>query len=129
MSCSEAVLEFRHAWLPHVSDDGLARVTELLEKASPLLIHGAFTKAMPMGCLATHIAWNHNRTQHLQYDAGVIWLSKIAKLNPATSHLILAWDQAGRNNFELRTALLAECQAERSRRDKVFEPELEEAVC
>src|SRR5438128_1858760 len=121
MSCSDPVMEFRTAWLPHVSDDGLARVTELLEKASPLLIHGAFTKSVPMGCLATHIAWNHRRTHHLQYEAGVIWLSKVAKLNPATSAVILAWDKAGVSDFELRTAFLAECLAERERRNAVVE--------
>lgn len=129
MSCSEAVLEFRTAWLPHVTDDGLSRLTELLEKASPLLIHAAFTKAVPMGCLATHIAWNHDRTRHLQHEAGVVWLSKVANLNPATSAVILAWDQAGRNNFELRSALLAECVAEREHRNQVFEHELEEVLC
>jgi hypothetical protein len=107
----------------------LSRLTDLLEKASPLLIHAAFTKALPMGCLATHIAWNHHRTCHLQHDAGIAWLSKVAKLNPATSRVILAWDQAGTANFELRTALLAECLSERERRNEVFEHELEELVC
>ena len=131
MSCSDPVLEFRTAWLPHVTDEGLARVTELLEKASPLLIHGAFTKAVPMGCLATHIAWNHRRTRHLHHEAGVMWLSKVAKLNPATSTVILAWDKAGTGDFELRTALLAECFAERERRAdaKAMEPDLEPAGC
>jgi len=128
MSCSDPVMEFRTAWLPHVSDDGLARITELLEKASPLLIHGAFTRAVPMGCLATHIAWNHGRTRHLQHEAGVTWLSKVAKLNPATSSVILAWDQAGKSNFELRMALVEECRAELDRRNGVAERELEEAV-
>jgi hypothetical protein len=113
---TDPVAEFRTQWLPHVSDEGLARVTELLEKASPMLIHGAFTRAMPMGCLASHIAWNHGATAHLQHEAGVMWLSRVANLNPATSALILAWDRAGVGDFELRTGLLAVCRAEQGRR-------------
>ena len=31
-----------------------------------------------------------------------MWLSKVAGLNPATSAVILAWDRAGRGDFELR---------------------------
>ena len=50
MPALDPIAEFRTAWLPHVSDEGLARITDLLEKASPLLIHGAFTRAVPMGC-------------------------------------------------------------------------------
>ena len=54
MSTHDPVAEFRSAWLPHATDDGLNRIIELLEKASPLLIHGMFTRAVPMGCLASH---------------------------------------------------------------------------
>jgi len=104
--------EFQTVWLPHVSDDGLLRLIELLEKGSPLLVHGAFTRAMPMGCLASHVAWNHPATAHLQHDAGVMWLCRVAMLNPATSAVILAWDRAGLGDFELRTRLLAACEAE-----------------
>jgi hypothetical protein len=116
MSTSDPIAEFRSAWLPHVSNDGLNRVIELLEKASPLLIHGAFTRAVPMGCLASHIAWNHPRTCQFQHEAGVMWLSKVAGLNPATSSLILAWDRHGAGDFALRTALLDECRKEATRR-------------
>jgi hypothetical protein len=119
VSTSNTVAEFRAAWLPHVSDSGLSRIIELLEKGSPLLIHGAFTRAVPMGCLASHIAWNHPRTCQYQHEAGVVWLSKVAKLNPATSAVILAWDRAGTGDFALRTALLDECRKEAAgRRDR-----------
>ena len=126
MASPNAVAEFRAVWLPHVTDDGLRRLIDLLAKASPLLIHGAFTHAMPMGCLATHIAWNHPRTCRLQHEAGVIWLSKVAGLNPATSAVILAWDKAGTGDFELRSTFLTACLEEQSRRTV---PELEPAAC
>ena len=101
MASTNAVTEFRAAWLPHVTDDGLRRLVDLLGKGNPLLIHGAFTRSMPMGCLASHIGWNHPRTCRLQHEAGVMWLSKIAGLNPATSAVILAWDRVGNADFEL----------------------------
>ncbi len=129
MPAPDPVTEFRTAWLPHVTDEGLARITDLLEKASPLLIHGAFTRAMPMGCLASHIAWNHADTCHLQHEAGVLWLSRVAKLNPATSAVILAWDRNGLGDFELRSALLAACREEAVRRSTQAEAILEPAAC
>lgn len=116
MSTFDPVAEFRAAWLPNVTDDGLNRVIELLEKGSPLLIHGAFTRAVPMGCLASHIAWNHPKTSHFQHEAGVMWLSKVAGLNPATSAVILAWDRYGAGDFVLRFALLEACRDEFSAR-------------
>ena len=81
-------------WLPNITDAGLDRLIELLEKGSPLLIHGCFT-AVPMGCLATHAAWHHPRTAHLTLDAGITWLHRVAGLNPATSHVIREWDCCG----------------------------------
>ena len=129
MPSPHPVAEFRAAWLPHVSDAGLDRVIELLEKASPLLIHGAFTRAMPMGCLATHIAWNHEATEHLQHEAGVMWLCRVAGLNPATSSLILAWDRAGLADFELRCGLLEACLRERNERDAMNAIECEALSC
>jgi hypothetical protein len=118
MSTHEPVAEFRAAWLPHVTDQGLNRIIELLEKASPLLVHGAFTRALPMGCLASHIAWNHPRTCRYDHEAGVVWLSKVAGLNPATSGVILAWDRHGAGDFGLRTALLAACREEQQAREE-----------
>ena len=119
MLSTAVVAEFKAVWLPHTTDDGLGRITELLEKASPLLIHGAFSKAVPLGCIASHIAWNHPRTSHLQYEAGVCWLSHVARLNPATSRVVLAWDEGGVGDFELRTSLLAECLAEQHQRAEI----------
>lgn len=122
MPTPDPIAEFRAAWLPHVTRDGLSRIIELLEKGSPLLIHGAFTRALPMGCLASHIAWNHPQTCRYQQEAGVLWLSRVAKLNPATSAVILAWDQHGTADFELRSDLLEACRAEERFRADVCEP-------
>ena len=78
----------RAAWLPNITDAGLERLIDLLEKGSPLLVHGCFTRAVPMGCLATHVAWNHPQTSHLTLDAGITWLHRVAGLNPATSEVL-----------------------------------------
>src|SRR5262249_49131428 len=64
MLSAEFVRELRMVWLPNVSDAGLDRIIELLEKGSPLLVKGRFTGVMPTGCLATHVAWNHPRVSH-----------------------------------------------------------------
>lgn len=117
MQTTNPLAEFRAAWLPHTTDAGLARVTELLEKASPLLIHGTFARAVPLGCLASHIAWNHPQTCQYQQEAGIMWLARVANLNPATSAVILAWDQHGTGDYELRAALLEACREEAVRRE------------
>src|SRR5436305_4317713 len=98
--------ELQSSWLPNITDAGLDRLIELLEKRSPLLIHGCFTRAVPMGCLATHVAWNHPRTCHLTLDAGVNWLANVAGLNPGTSHVIREWDRALHADYEVRAELL-----------------------
>ncbi len=128
MSSPATLHEFRTAWLPNVTDDGLARLAELLDKGSPLLIHGAFTRAVPMGCLASHVAWNHPRTCRFQHEAGVQWLTRIAGLNPATSAVVQEWDKGGVHDLALRAGLLAACRAELDRR-AVAEPEPEPACC
>lgn len=115
MAPADPLVEFRSSWLPHVTDAGLDRLAELLGKASPLLIHGAFARSVPMGCLATHVGWNHPRTARCD-EAGIAWLARVAGLNPATSAVILAWDKGGVGDFGLRTGLLAECERERARR-------------
>jgi hypothetical protein len=116
LAVTDPLAEFRTRWLPHVSDGGLSRLTELLAQSSPLLIHGTFERAEPMGCLASHIAWNHPATREWRAEAGVRWLAKVARLNPATSAVIVAWDRHGRHDRELCTALLGECRAEQRRR-------------
>lgn len=113
LSCLE---ELRDGWFPHTTDSGLNRVIELLERGSPLLVHGTFTKTCPMGCLATHIAWHHPTTEQLYGDAGIIWLSRIAGLNPATSQIIRIWDQGGIHDWDTRAALIEEFKLERERR-------------
>jgi hypothetical protein len=128
MPSRDPLAEFQADWLPHVTEDGLNRLIELLGKASPLLIHGAFTRAIPMGCLASHVAWNHPETCRLQQEAGVVWLTKIAGLNPATSAVVVAWDRAGLGDFTLRSNLLAACQEEKARRVELVE-EFESVGC
>jgi hypothetical protein len=117
MPTPDPINEFRTVWLPNVTDTGLSRLVELLDSASPLLIRGAFTKAVPMGCLASHIAWNHPATRHLpDEEAGICWLTRIAGLNPATSSVILAWDGEGSSDHDLIAELLIACREELARR-------------
>jgi hypothetical protein len=116
MHPSPCLNELREKWFPHTTNDGLARVIQLLESGSPFLIHGAFTRAMPMGCLATHIAWHHPETTELSLDAGIMWLSRVAGLNPATSNVIQAWDRGGTHDWNLRSELLSACREELTRR-------------
>lgn len=113
---SNAREEFQAVWLPNISTSGLDRLIELLSARSPLLIAGMFTRAMPMGCLASHIAWHHPVTEHKHEDAGICWLSRVAKLNPATSRVILEWDHGGIHDFDLLDDLVSLCQSEREAR-------------
>ena len=116
MLSRESVAELRSLWLPNITDSGLDRLIGLLEQGSPLLVHGCFTKALPMGCLATHAAWHHPRTAHLTVDAGINWLHRVAGLNPATSHVIRDWDGAGPHGLEVRLELLRLFKEERAAR-------------
>jgi hypothetical protein len=118
MLSSECVRELQSFWLPNITDAGLDRLIDLLEKGSPLLVHGCFTRAIPMGCLATHAAWNHPRTEHLTLDAGITWLHQVAHLNPATSHVIRQWDCCGTQDWEVRSALLVHFNEERNARQQ-----------
>jgi hypothetical protein len=122
MLSPECLQEVRTAWLPNITDAGLDRLIDLLDKGSPLLIHGCFSRALPMGCLATQAAWHHPRTSNLTGEAGVAWLCNIAGLNPATSHVLRAWDGGGGvNNCALRGDLLGVFRAERERRSAPVE--------
>lgn len=116
MGLSSAVEEFRASWLPFATTAGLARVMRLLEQGSPLLIHGAFSRCASQGCLATHLAWHHPQTQPLHAEAGVVWLTKVARLNPATSAVLLEWDRSGLHNWQLREELIVACRRELDRR-------------
>jgi hypothetical protein len=126
MLSQECLQELRSNWLPNITDAGLHRLVELLDKASPLLIHGSFSRAVPMGCLATHVAWNHPRTAHLTQEAGITWLNRIAHLNPATSYVIREWDRRGPQDFETRAELLALLRQEMQKRQQ---PAQDEPTC
>ena len=116
MLSPECLGELRSAWLPNTTDTGLERLIHLLERGSPLLIHGCFTRAVPMGCLATHIAWHHPRTAHLTGEAGITWLHRVAGLNPATSYVLREWDRRGAHDLDLRGELLAVLREEQRAR-------------
>ena len=116
MLSQECLHELRSAWLPNLTDGGLDRLIDLLQTGSPFLVHGCFTRAVPTGCLATHAAWHHPRTAHLTQEAGITWLSRVAGLNPATSHVVRAWDQGGPYSLALREELLQQFREERQRR-------------
>jgi hypothetical protein len=130
MLTQESVRELRASWLPNITDAGLDRLIELLEQGSPLLVHGCFTRALPMGCLASHAAWHHPRTAHLTVDAGINWLHLVAGLNPATSNVIRDWDRAGPQGLDIRFDLLRHLKDERAARRSVSreERQLEEVV-
>src|SRR5271170_7438518 len=117
MLSQKCLQEFRSTWLPNISNPGVDHLIDLLEKASPLLIRGSFTRAVPQGCLATHIAWNHPETTHLTQEAGITWLHHVAGLNPATSHVIREWYRCRGCDFEMRAELLGLFHAERKRRE------------
>jgi hypothetical protein len=116
MLSQDCVRELRSSWLPNITEEGLNRLVDLLEKGSPLLIHGSFTRTVPMGCLATHIAWNHPRTAAMTLDAGICWLNHVAGLNPATSLIIREWDRCADCDFEIRSELVAVLRKERESR-------------
>lgn len=116
MFSRECLEELRSIWLPNTTDAGLDRLVELLERASPLLVHGCFTRTIPMGCLATHIAWNHPNTKHLTQDAGIMWLHRVARLNPATSQVLREWDRCGVADMDMRNDLLIALREEKQRR-------------
>ena len=128
MLSANSLLEFETLWLPHVTERGLNRLIGLLDTASPLLIHGSFTRACAMGCLATHIAWHHPATESNTDEAGVMWLTRVAGLNPATSAVILEWDRAGAGDWHLRNRLSAACRRELAAR-REESPAEAEALC
>ena len=113
---ADFVHELRTSWLPNVSDAGLERVIDLLEKGSPLLLSGRFTAAAAMGCLATHIGWHDAAVGHRTDDAGILWLTRVARLNPATSHVIREWDRHGPQEWTFRAELLALLRDEQNQR-------------
>ena len=117
MPSPTALAEFAEVWLPHAPDSAVDRLAGLLESGSPYLIHGSFARAVPMGCLATQIAWHHPRTRHLADEAGIVWLARVAGLNPATSRVLVEWDGPG-CHLGFRARLLAACRAELAARSR-----------
>ncbi len=113
-----ATRELQTKWFPHLTDEGLDRLIEMLESDSPLLIHGCFTRATPMGCLATHAGWHHPRTAHLTSEAGIFWLMRVAGLNPATSQVIREWDCRAADAWQVRSELAELFRAEREARHR-----------
>lgn len=130
MLSTSVLRELQTKWFPNMSDEGLDRLIVLLESGSPLLIHGCFTRATPMGCLATHVGWHHPRTAHLTGDAGIFWLTRVAGLNPATSTVLREWDGRACDAWQVRSELADVFRAERKARDHrterqdAFEPAL-----
>ena len=108
--------ELRENWFPGTPNSALDHLLRLLETASPLLVHGCFTQIPPQGCLATQIAWHHEKTSHLGQDAGIIWLDQIAKLNPISSIVLSTWDMLGSRDVGLRHALIEQFRSEKRRR-------------
>jgi hypothetical protein len=116
MLSAECRRELETFWLPNLTDGALDRIVELLDKQSPLLVHGVFTRSMALGCLATQAAWRHPRTAQRGDDAGLHWLVHVAGVNPATSHVIREWDSHGMHDWEMRSKLLAIFRAEKQKR-------------
>jgi hypothetical protein len=119
MLSTDSIRELENYWLPNITDRGLERLIELLEKGSPFLIHGCFTRAVPMGCLASHVAWHHPDTAHLTQDAGISWLYQVAGLNPATSFVLRDWDGQGSQGWEIRSEILDILKGEQRRRQGI----------
>ena len=119
MLSQECIRELQIFWLPNITNAGLDRLIEMLEKDSPLLIQGCFTRSVPMGCLATHAAWHHPETAHLHLDAGIIWLHRVAGLNPATSYVIREWDSRSALDWETKAEWLRLFKEGRAARQKV----------
>jgi len=121
MLSQECMRELKTSWLPNITDTGLERLIDLLDKGSPFLIHGSFTRAVPMGCLATHIGWHHPETQKMTLDAGICWLNHVAGLNPATSLVIKEWDRSADCDYEIRCDLVAIFREEQQTRRQLQE--------
>ncbi len=118
MLSKEFIEELNSRWFPHLTDSALDRLINLLETNSPLLIHGSFTGAVPMGCLASHAGWHHPLTEHLHDEAGICWLTWVAGLNPATSKVIREWDSLAATDWETREQLALLLRLERQARQR-----------
>ena len=107
MLSSRVVEELRRSWLPNMTDSGLMRVIELLEKGSPILIQGDWCHGPVMGCLASHAAWHHPMTMRLGADAGGVWLAFIVGIDPRESQVLQSWDCSAPHDWQTRAELCA----------------------
>jgi hypothetical protein len=126
----EARRELTEHWLPNLTDRGLARLADLLDRGDPMLIRRNWATARAMGCLATHAGWNHEETEHLGDSAGPVWLSRVAGVPVCRSHVVREWDAAGSDPYrlwELRAELVALLRGEQqARREGSRSPREEE---
>ena len=98
---ASAIQEFRDRWLPNATDEGLNELLELLDNESPMLMRRHWTTKtndvsdFAIGCLATHVAWHHPKTEHLHAAAGFEWLRQVVGLDTRAepSYVINAWDR------------------------------------
>ena len=51
-------------------------------------------------------------------QVGVLWLTRVAGLNPATSLVILEWDRLGASDWQARSRLLEVCRRELETRNE-----------
>jgi len=107
MLSSAVIEELRRSWLPNMTDGGLTRVIELLEKGSPILIQGDWCHGPVMGCLASHAAWHHPMTMRLGADAGGVWLAFIVGIDPRESQVLQSWDCSAPHDWQTRAELCA----------------------
>lgn len=118
MLSEECRRELHENWFPNLTDSGLERLIELLRTDSPYLLRGDWTSHLVVGCLATHVGWHHPVTTRFGIEAGGIWLSQVAGVDPAHSHVLREWDHyvGTANDRSLKSDFLAEFREEKRRR-------------
>jgi hypothetical protein len=65
---------------------------------------------------------------HRNTDAGILWLTRVAGLNPATSYVIREWDRHCPQDWTFRNDLLDLLRAERDGRTDRAAPAQREPV-
>jgi hypothetical protein len=109
--------ELRSSWFPNLTDKGLNQWIRLIEKDSPMLIQRGFSIAGAMGCLASHAAWHHPATSHLESDAaGSDWLLNVVGIHHSASAVISKWDRDFDLDGENRSQFVRLLRDERQRR-------------
>ena len=121
MLSNACIDELRTGWFPHLTDSGLSRLAEMLEKGDPLLFRGSWAAVSVQGCLATHAGWHHPATSELGGQAGFVWLRAVAGIDPLTSYVLSEWDHT-QCDWQTRAEFLAEFRGEQRRREATLEP-------